>query len=302
MGASVLLRGGGTLYRVETEGAPPTSIPLAADPFAAAELVGSGYADGLSEAVVRWARSAGNPVPCEEPALAVALNAAGVPTRSATFVEVRAALDFLPKPNPRERRVFRLAAAHAQVERALASDDETLVALAREESRLERAIGRELGAFEQFLAPPEGPLADHQRLWELHREVLAHHQTQLQDRLDAVARRVVPNLSEVVGPRIAARLVAAAGDRVALARMSASRLQLLGARRRPGAGRGPRFGVIFRAVRMEDVPLDRQGRYARSLAALAVIAARADAFTQARVSDRLVGRRDRRVATLRRRS
>jgi RNA processing factor Prp31 len=59
--------------------------------------------------------------------------------------------------------------------------------------------------------------------------------------------------------------------------------------------------VIRLADRMSDVPDDRRGAYARSLAALAVIAARADAYTHADLTPSLLARRDRRVETLRRR-
>jgi RNA processing factor Prp31 len=85
--------------------------------------------------------------------------------------------------------------------------------------------------------------------------------------------------------------------------MDASRLQLLGARRRPAAGpgaRGPRFGWLFRAERMDEVPPARRGAYARTLAGLAAAAARADATTRRDLSAALVARRDRRVSALRR--
>ncbi|MGA8711381.1 MAG: C/D box methylation guide ribonucleoprotein complex aNOP56 subunit, partial [Thermoplasmata archaeon] len=76
---------------------------------------------------------------------------------------------------------------------------------------------------------------------------------------------------------------------------------LLGSRRRPSPERGPRFGIIFRADRLGDVPIGRRGAYARSLAALAAIAIRADAHTHRNISVDLVARRDRRIESLRRR-
>ena len=119
--------------------------------------------------------------------------------------------------------------------------------------------------------------------------------------LESEARLRVPNLAAVVGPRVGARLVAAAGGISELARMPAPRIQLLGSRRRPSPERGPRFGVLYRADRMADVPIGRRGAYARTLAALAAIAIRADAHTHRDISAGLVARRDRRVETLRRR-
>jgi RNA processing factor Prp31 len=52
---------------------------------------------------------------------------------------------------------------------------------------------------------------------------------------------------------------------------------------------------------MEDVPLDRRAAYARSLAALAAIAARADLFTRRSIAPELIARRNRRIEQLRRR-
>jgi RNA processing factor Prp31 len=51
---------------------------------------------------------------------------------------------------------------------------------------------------------------------------------------------------------------------------------------------------------MAEVPAELQGRYARSLAALAVIAARADALTHRDLGALLVARRDRRIERLQR--
>jgi RNA processing factor Prp31 len=201
-----------------------------------------------------------------------------------------------------EERQFLLLLARDRVQETLSSDEEALIALAREEERVERSVNRELGAAEQFLAAATGPLAEYAQDWATERASLSAHHDRLFERLEGLAQRTVPNLTRLVGARVAARLVALAGSRTALARVSASRLQLLGSRRRPGGGRGPRFGVVYRAARMGDVPRDRQGRYARSLAALASIAARADAISHRDLGELLVLRRDRRIDRLRRRA
>ncbi|MGC2360391.1 MAG: hypothetical protein WA691_08845, partial [Thermoplasmata archaeon] len=88
------------------------------------------------------------------------------------------------------------------------------------------------------------------------------------------------------------------GGVAALARMRAGRIQLLGTRRRPSPDRGPRYGILYRAYGMSDVPPGRRGAYARSLGAMAAIAVRADASTRATISNGLVARRDRRIAQL----
>ena len=167
---------------------------------------------------------------------------------------------------------------------------------------MDRAVGRELRAAESFLAPEGSSLLEYERSWATLRANFERHHESLVARTRDQARRVVPNLSAVVGERIAARLVAAAGGVSELARMRAPRLQLLGSRRRPSPERGPRYGLLYGADRMADLPPDRRGAYARSLAALAAIAARADATTRADLTRTLVPRRDRRIEQLRRRS
>ncbi len=297
MTAAVLLRGGLTLYRVSLPEGPVASLPL----DGAEVEVAAGYASPVAERAARWARAAPGAVTSPDAALRERFGRAGLEVGPTPRADLRRALARLPPVAASRRRAAALALARARLARALASEEETLIALAREEERVERALGRESGALAQFLAGPTGALAEYKDELAVERDALARHHARLVERLDREARKVVPNLSELLGSRVAARLVAAVGDRRTLSRISASRLQLLGARRRPQGGHGPRFGLIFRAARMVDVPLDRQGRYARSLAALAVIAARADELTHRDLSEALVARRDRRIRQLQRR-
>lgn len=218
----------------------------------------------------------------------------------APLPDLRLARGVLPPLAPTEERRFLLAAGHAALERVLRSPEEVLITLAREEERVERAVGRESRASESFLPVPGSSLTDYARQWEEVRAALDRHHRMLAELLRAQARSLVPNLSAVVGERAAARLVSAAGGVAALARMRAGRIQLLGTRRRPSPDRGPRYGILYRADGMADVPAGRRGAYARSLAAIAAIAVRADATTRRSISKGLVARRDRRIAQLRR--
>ncbi len=236
----------------------------------------------------------------DEPGRAEAISAVlGRRLGLATDETLRSARRALPRVARTAERAAVLAHARATLERVLASPEEVLISLAREEERFERAVGREQRAAEAFLAPEQTSLREYAAAWAAVRASLERHHERLRDRLAEQARRVVPNLAALVGERVAARLVAGAGGVEALGRMRGARIQLLGSRRRPSPERGPRFGVLYRADRMEDVPPDRRGAYARSLAALAAIAARADATTRADLSPRLVARRDRRVEQLR---
>ena len=214
--------------------------------------------------------------------------------------ELRRARSALPSVEPETERDFVRAVARQALEKALAAPEEVLVTLAREEERIERALGREARAVEAFSQVPGSPLERHRATWEAARGALDAHHRRLLASLESDARGLLPNLSAVVGARVAARLLSAAGSLAALGRMAAPRLQLLGSRRRPSPERGPRYGLLYRADRMADVPDGRRGAYARSLAALASIAVRADASTRRDLSKALIARRDRRVADLRR--
>jgi hypothetical protein len=222
------------------------------------------------------------------------------PVSEPSVEELRRARMALPLSDPTEERRFFLALGHLRLERALRAPEEVLITLAREEDRVERAAGREERAAESFVAVPNSPLDRHLESWGRARSAFGELADALRRTVEAEARALVPNLSAVVGPRTAARLVAAAGGVQPLARMPSARIQLLGSRRRPSPERGPRFGVLYRADRLNEVPIGRRGAYARSLAALAAIAVRADATTHRDLRATLVARRDRRVESLRR--
>jgi len=218
-----------------------------------------------------------------------------------TTEELRRGRAAVPAPDPLVERRFFLALGHFRLELALRAPEEVLITLAREEERVERAAGRESRAAESFVPVPGSPLDRHIAAWDRARGAMSELSEALRRTLEAEAKSLVPNLSAVVGARTAARLVALAGGVNPLSRMPAPRIQLLGSRRRPSPDRGPRYGILFRADRVADVPIGRRGAYARSLAALAAIAVRADATTHRNISAELVARRDRRVESLRRR-
>jgi len=295
---TVLVRGGDTLYWLEDARRIVDSEPIASDPSRVGRAIATDYAEVPEPRRRGWARPRAGAELRAEPALHRALVAAGATAAVADPSELRRARGVLPRREISEDRAALLAAAREGARRLLAGPDETLVALAREEARLERALGRERGAAAEWLAPPEGPLAEHADGARRFESVFAQHHAEVEQRLTRAAERHVPNLARLVGPKVAGRLVAVAGSRAALARVSSARLQLLGAKRRPDPRRGPRFGVIFRAIGVDELPDDRQGRYARTLASLAAIAVRADEFTGKDLGDRLLVKRDRRKRTL----
>jgi hypothetical protein len=305
VGTTVVVARGPYLALVDlSPGAPVRTVPLGSDPERAAsgfqDLAPSALPPALTDAIraspatARWAAS--------DERLARALTArSGRRCEEAGLAELRRARAIAWDPERSDDRDFALAFARRSLERALRSPEQTLIALAREEERFERARGREDRAAAAFLPVPGTPLDVYADAWRSVRKELDAHHTRLEHLLEDGARALAPNLAAVVGPKVAARLVAAAGGLGPLARMTGSRVQLLGSHRRPSPERGPRYGLLYRGARADDVPLDRRGAYARSLAALAVIAARADAYTHRTLAEDLVARRDRRVDALRRR-
>jgi hypothetical protein len=289
---AVLLRGGGTLFLVD----PPTAVPVGPDPGVGRPPAPAAAAR-LHELLT--VRAAPTELYASDDDLVEAIAAAGWPARTAPPLVLHRAREALPWPPFRSVRADYLGRARDELAAQLATPEETLIALAREEERVERAGRRERSASEHWVAPDTGPLAEYAAEWAVHRAGIERHHRALLDRLEEAARRTVPNLTAVVGPRTAARLVAAAGGLPALARMPASRVQLLGTRLRPSGDRGPRYGLIAPTIHEAELPPARWGAYARSLAAIAAIAARADATTRAPIAGPLVARRDRRARALR---
>jgi len=102
--------------------------------------------------------------------------------------------------------------------------------------------------------------------------------------ISTLTGEVAPNLSEVAGPMLAARLIQKAGGLRKLAMKPASTIQLLGAekamfRALKSKSKPPKHGLIFQHPIVHTAPRRMRGRSSRSLAAKLAIAARADAFS-----------------------
>ena len=106
--------------------------------------------------------------------------------------------------------------------------------------------------------------------------------------IEDVVEKIAPNLSEVVGPVIAAKLLERAGSLEKLARMPASKIQIIGAekslykalaRMKKGKkAKVPKHGIIFQHPFIRTLPKSKRGKMARFLAAKIAIAAKVDYF------------------------
>jgi nucleolar protein 56 len=122
----------------------------------------------------------------------------------------------------------------------------------------------------------------------------------LTEYIEQVMKEVAPNVTELVGPLLGARLISLAGGLDKLARMPASTIQVLGAEKalfralRTG-GRPPKHGIIFQYPDIHKSPKWQRGKIARALAAKLAIAAKVDAFSGRFIGDKLKEELKRRI-------
>ncbi|HEV8360067.1 MAG TPA: NOP5/NOP56 family protein [Candidatus Thermoplasmatota archaeon] len=107
---------------------------------------------------------------------------------------------------------------------------------------------------------------------------------ELERYLEGAMPGIAPNVTAMVGPPIAARLLFHAGGLEELAKLPSGTIQTLGAekalfRHLKDGNRPPKHGVLFQHPLIHRAPLRERGRLARTLAGKIAIAARADAFT-----------------------
>ncbi len=128
------------------------------------------------------------------------------------------------------------------------------------------------------------------------RESLAGH-------MEAEMARVAPNLKDILGSTIGARMIAKAGGLEKLALLPASTIQVLGAEKalfralRTGT-RPPKHGIIFQHPSVHSAPRWQRGKIARTIATKVAVAARIDAFTGAR-DDTLLAKLNERIEEIR---
>jgi nucleolar protein 56 len=113
---------------------------------------------------------------------------------------------------------------------------------------------------------------------------LYSYRVDLEAHISKVTEEVAPNLSEVGGSIVAAKLIEKAGSLRKLAMMPSSTVQVLGAekalfRSKKTDAKPPKHGLIFQHPYIHTKPRKLRGRASRALASKLSIAARADAFS-----------------------
>ncbi len=102
--------------------------------------------------------------------------------------------------------------------------------------------------------------------------------------LDNIVKELAPNMSEVAGETLAAKLISLSGGLDKLSKMPSSTIQLLGAekalfRHLHGRGKSPKHGIIITHPLVQKAPASESGKVARLLSAKISIASKLDFFS-----------------------
>ncbi len=105
--------------------------------------------------------------------------------------------------------------------------------------------------------------------------------------IKSVASDIAPNMSKIVGPLIAARLISKAGSLKKIASMSSSTIQLLGAEKAlfrflkgKKRGRPPKYGIIYFSPYIQRAKKSSHGKLARIISSKLAIAAKVDYYSK----------------------
>jgi nucleolar protein 56 len=121
--------------------------------------------------------------------------------------------------------------------------------------------------------------------------------------LESLCREIMPNLSAIAGPLLAARLVAQAGGLEKIAKLPSSTVQLLGAekalfRHLRNQGRAPKYGIIYSHPLIQQAPKHLKGKVARLIASKLSLAAKMDFYSKRDQSKAMKEDLERKVAGL----
>jgi len=115
---------------------------------------------------------------------------------------------------------------------------------------------------------------------------MADYRTMLQAYLEAKLHAVAPNLKELMGLQIGAKLISKAGSLTNLAKAPASTIQILGAEKalfralKKRSGKTPKYGLIFHSSFIQRAAKENRGKISRYLANKAALASRIDCFME----------------------
>lgn len=126
--------------------------------------------------------------------------------------------------------------------------------------------------------------------------------TRLEEYIDQTMEEVAPNIKYLAGSTLGARLISLAGGLANLAKMPASKIQIIGAEKAlftylKSGDKPPKHGIIFQHPLIHNAPKWQRGKIARALAGKLAIAARLDYYSQS-INPELSETLERRVAEI----
>ena len=126
---------------------------------------------------------------------------------------------------------------------------------------------------------------DEKYIWALCDQIieLTDYRASLQEYLKARMQALAPNLTNIVGEIVGARLISHAGSLVNLAKCPASTVQILGAEKALFKAirtkhNTPKYGIIYQAQLVSNAAPKFKGKVARALAAKCSLCVRCDAL------------------------
>ena len=135
-------------------------------------------------------------------------------------------------------------------------------------------------------------LKEDENMGQLAKAILGLRESRTATEMDVSSsvQALAPNLSNLAGPVLAARLISRAGGLHRLAEMPSSRVQVMGAEKSlfkhlKGHAPSPKHGIIYRHPAVIGSPRKLRGKVARTLAAKLAIAARLDYYGAGLSSD-----------------
>jgi len=143
---------------------------------------------------------------------------------------------------------------------------------------------------------------DIQKIQESAKQImeLEYLKAELEKYEEGVAKEVCPNLAEVGGAKIAAKLIAHVGGLQKLAKLPASTIQVLGAEKAlfkhlKKHTKAPKHGLIFQHTAVHSAPRELRGKVARTLASKLSIAVKIDTYGKRFIGKELKEKLDARI-------
>jgi len=182
-------------------------------------------------------------------------------------------------------RKISIDVAKKMVEREIRREDRYVISLVRALDELNNTLNLLEERLREMRGIKESEVAEkfEKKLIEL-----KNLKKEIEREIDGVMRKIAPNLSEVVGERIGARLLEKAGNLEKLASFPSSTIQVIGAEKslfkalsrikKGKKAKVPKHGVIFQHPYIKSLPKKKRGKMARFMANKIAIAVKIDYF------------------------